>query len=124
MAGRARRIRTDLARQRIRILFRLSLDAARRGEYEYAKSLVDLIVRMSRANRARLPRRLKRSICKNCNIPLIPGVTARYRLRRDGARSWLVVRCALCGWIHRYPYKVRRRGEPEEKEGAGPAGQG
>ncbi len=122
MARHRRRMRLDLARQRIGILFGLSLDAVRRGEYEYARMLVGLIARISRANRARLPRRLKRRICKNCNIPLVPGVTARYRLRRDGARSWLVVRCLLCGWIHRYPYKVRRRGEPEEEKGAGQAG--
>ncbi|WP_460124540.1 ribonuclease P protein component 4 [Stetteria hydrogenophila] len=113
------------------ILYRLAVDAVRAGEVGYARMLTSLIRRIAERSRVRPPRWVKRGICKNCGAPLIPGVTARVRLRSQGGMSYRVVVCSLCGWIHRYPYKIRGRaprsrggheGERGEPEGGGEEG--
>ncbi len=107
MRGRARRRLVDLVRQRIDIAYRIAVDAARKGEWEYSSRLGSYIKRMSMATRVRMNRRVKRGLCKRCSIALIPGVTATVRTRSQGCFSYIIIRCRACGWIHRYPYKTR-----------------
>jgi len=114
---RSRRLLRDLVRQRSEILYSLAVEAVRAGDVEYARMLTSLIRRLSERNRVRLPRRLKRGICKNCGAPLLPGLTARVRLRSQGGMSYRVVVCELCGWIHRYPYKTRSTRASRKQEG-------
>lgn len=94
----------------LRGLHELAVEAARRGDYEYARMLTILTRRITERTRVRPPREVKRLVCRNCGVPLIPGVTARVRLRGQGGLSYVVVTCTVCGWLHRYPYKTRRRG--------------
>ncbi|MCE4620136.1 MAG: ribonuclease P Rpr2/Rpp21/SNM1 subunit [Desulfurococcales archaeon] len=112
----------DLVRQRIQILYQLAVEAAKRGDYEYASRLGGLIRELSSSTRTRIPRRIKRWMCKQCNIPLIPGVTATVRLRRQGKFSYLVIRCRHCGWIHRRPYKKGKGGRSGKLERTGEGG--
>ncbi len=107
---RRRNVR-DLVIQRSRILYRLALDYARRGDVEQARRLGERIIRLSLATRTRLPRSIRRGLCRRCHAPLIPGVTARVRLRRDGRSAYISVACLNCGWITRYRYKPERRAE-------------
>lgn len=104
-----KRIVKDLAIQRIQWLYKLSINAVRRNDTELARRYVDLILSISRKANVRLPKLIKHSICRNCNIPLIPGATAKVRLRSDGKSSWIIIKCLECGWIHRYPYKPRKK---------------
>jgi ribonuclease P protein subunit RPR2 len=98
----------DLVRQRYEIVFKLAVESLRRGDKEYARKLCTYIKEMAERTRVRIGP-LKRLICKNCHIPLIPGVTATIRLRSQSRRfAYRVVRCMECGYIHRYPYKIRR----------------
>lgn len=103
-----RRAYRDLVLQRIRYLFRLAVKSAKAGDVEYSRKVVKHMLRLSQATRVRAPRRIKRSVCKRCLSPLLPGVTSTVRLRSQGRFSYVVVRCRLCGWIKRYPYKPRR----------------
>jgi ribonuclease P protein subunit RPR2 len=99
----------DLVRQRYEIVFKLAVESLRRGDKEYARKLCAYIKEMAERTRVRVPRAIKRSICKNCYIPLIPGLTSTIRLRSQSRRfAYRVVRCKECGYIHRYPYKVHR----------------
>ncbi len=109
MASKSRRLLRDLAIQRINWLFKLSLDMVRRNNVELARRYVEILLAISHKANIRLPRTIKRSICKNCHIPLLPGVTASIRLVSDGKTSRIVVKCKYCGWIHRYPYKPRKK---------------
>jgi len=103
----------DLARQRIVLLYRMAVEAARRGDVGYARDLGGLAWEMYRSTRARIPRWLKRGLCRRCHAPLIPGVTARVRLRSQGRRfSYVTVTCLACGWTRRYPYKTGDRPAP------------
>jgi len=96
------------------ILYKLSVNAIKEGDVEYARRLGSLIRDLHERTRVKIPLYIKRGLCKNCNAPLIPGITARVRLRSQGNFSYIVVRCLVCGWIHRYPYKVgHRKGSPE-----------
>jgi len=96
----------DLVRQRYEAVFKLAVESLKRGDGEYARRLCTYMLDMAKATRVRIPRSIKRSICRNCHTPLIPGVTGTVRLRSQSRRfSYRVVRCTVCGYIHRYPYR-------------------
>ena len=101
----------DLVTQRIRILHNLAVEEVRRGNIDYARRLMQLAKRISEATRVRIPRRIKKGMCKHCYVPLVPGLTCTVRLRSQGKFSYIVVKCSKCGWIKRYPYKPRRDAE-------------
>ncbi len=62
-----------------------------------------------RSSRVKKPMFLKRNICRRCYIPLVYGRTASVRLKREGSFTRLVVRCSLCGYIHRYTIRRRKK---------------
>ncbi|MCE4600802.1 MAG: ribonuclease P Rpr2/Rpp21/SNM1 subunit [Desulfurococcales archaeon] len=114
---RSRAVLKDLVVQRIEILYEIAVQKAKEGDWDYAARLGSLIKEMSTTTRVRPPRWIKKALCKRCNLPLIPGVTASLRLRSQGRFSYIVIRCARCGWIHRRPYKKGgQRNAPEERE--------
>ncbi|MCE4609215.1 MAG: ribonuclease P Rpr2/Rpp21/SNM1 subunit [Desulfurococcales archaeon] len=109
------RIYRDLVRQRVHYLYKLAVEETEKGRLDYAASLGNYIKKLSKETGTRLPRDIKRSLCKNCGLPLIPGITSRVRLRTQGRFSYIVITCARCGWIHRYPYKAGRRNDGKHK---------
>ena len=104
----------DLVIQRMRILFRLGVEAVKRQEYDLSRRYAELIRLLAMRTRVRIPKGIKRWICKKCNVIMIPGLTARVRTRREGKTLRVVTTCLVCGWIHRYEF-VRRYGKSEEK---------
>ncbi|MEM1873448.1 MAG: ribonuclease P Rpr2/Rpp21/SNM1 subunit [Acidilobaceae archaeon] len=108
--SKVRRLLRDLVCQRAKIILSQAVEAARRGDYARARELGVYAVTLAMRAGVRLPRGLKRAICKNCRAPLIPGLTCTVRARSQSRRfSYLVVRCKLCGYIHRRPYKRYQR---------------
>jgi len=101
----------DIAVQRMYILFRLGVDAVKSGRIEYAKRYGYLIKRISMRNRVKIPRSIKRWICKNCCVVMVPGFNVRVRTRREGKTLRVVTTCLVCGWIHRYEFvRCRKSG--------------
>jgi len=98
----------DIALQRMQILFDNAVRSVRNGNIRFARRYCILIKKISMRNKVKIPRRIKRAICKNCFIPLIPGVTCRVRIKSEGKNSRIVVTCLVCGWIHRYRFKGPR----------------
>jgi len=90
----------DLARQRIRILLSLADNVVRRDQ-ELARRYVALALRLAAKARLRLPRDVRRRYCRRCKVPLIPGFTARVRIR-GRRQKHLVVTCLKCGYVRRY----------------------
>ncbi|BAN90176.1 ribonuclease P protein component 4 [Aeropyrum camini] len=91
-------------------LARWALELARRGLAEEARRVASQLFQLAASTRVRPPRTVKRMFCKSCRTPLVPGLTARVRLRSEGGLSYTVVTCLHCGWIHRYPYRKGPRG--------------
>ncbi len=104
-----RRIMRDIAIQRIRLLYKFALRESIRGDYDRVRRYVQIAMKISAKGRVRIPRSIKRRICKNCKIILVPGSTSVVRLRNDGKRSWIVERCLICGWIRRTTFKGGER---------------
>ena len=110
MARSARQLARRLAVSAVERLYSLAVEAARRGELELARELVARADEVRRTFKLRKPLFLRRGVCRNCGVPLVAGVTASYRLRRDGRVTRLVVTCLVCGYKHRYILRVRRGG--------------
>lgn len=103
--GRARKkkkaIIKDIAYQRIQLLLNLAEDEARQSHLEQSNRYAYLARKIGMRYRIRLPRELKRRICKRCNSYLLPGKTSRVRLKGVN----VTVTCLNCGNQMRYPYK-------------------
>ncbi len=93
-----------IAKERIVRLLKLAEEEARRGNYERASRYVWLARRIGMKYNVRIPRRLKRRICKGCLSFMIPGVNCRVRV----SRGRIVITCLRCGRVKRIPYKPRR----------------
>ena len=116
----SKEVARDIAIQAIYRLYSFAVEAARRGELDYARSLIREADEIRRLIRLRKPMVLRRGVCRNCGAPLVLGVTARVRLVRDGRVTRRVVTCLICGYRHRYIVRVRRpekHEEPLEAEG-------
>ncbi len=108
MPSKARRKLRDLAIQRIVYLYRLAVGRARSRDYGLARRYVELAIRIAHKARVKPPKYIRRGYCRRCRVPLVPGLTARYRVRSVGRRgSRVVVTCLLCGWMRRYMIKTR-----------------
>jgi ribonuclease P protein subunit RPR2 len=89
----------DMAFQRIQRLFELA-----RHEFkthpERSNRYVRLARRIAMRYRVRMPRELKRQMCKHCHAYLVQGVTARTRLQD----AYVTTTCLSCGKQMRLPF--------------------
>ena len=104
-----RRIIRDIAIQRIKLLYKYAVREVRKGNVRLAQRYMYIAKRIAGKAGIKVPRSIKRAVCKNCLTPLIPGITSRVRLKSEGKGSRIVVTCLICGWIHRYPYKLGKK---------------
>lgn len=95
----------DLALQRIKYLYSLAVEEARRARFMLARRYVELIIRYSHKARVKPPKYIRRGYCRRCRVPLIPGLTSRVRVRSRAGSSRVVVTCLQCGWMRRYVVK-------------------
>ncbi|MFH7903690.1 MAG: ribonuclease P protein component 4 [Candidatus Aenigmatarchaeota archaeon] len=95
----------QIAKERILILLDLARKKVKEGEYDLARRYVELARKIALRANFRL-KKLKRTFCKKCNIPLIFGLTARVRLNKY--HKTINVTCLLCGNVKRYPYKPKK----------------
>ncbi len=77
------------------------------GDVELARRLVAEAEEVRRVARLRKPRFLRLGVCKNCGVPLVPGLSARVRLHAEGRITRVSVTCLYCGYVRRM--HVRRR---------------
>lgn len=79
------------------------------GNYDYSRELNELIFRLSLKNKVKVPRNIKRNICKNCYVTLIPGITSTIRIRSQGKMHYLTIKCKQCGYIKRIPFNKNKK---------------
>jgi len=96
----------DIARQRMEILYEMASKLFEELP-ELAQRYIDLIRKISMKCRVRIPRHIKRRICKHCGTFLVPGVNCRVRLRTN-RYPHITITCFNCKRQIRYPYKVNR----------------
>lgn len=99
----------DLALQRSYLLYNMALERVRKGDYELARRYIEIMLKITSKANLKLPRRIKRNICRRCYIPLIPGLTLSVRIKSEGKGSRVVYKCLLCGWIRRFLIKTSKR---------------
>lgn len=62
----------------------------------YIKSMLEI----GRKTMTRLTPQMKKSICKKCFIPLIPGGTCKNSIKRGKNHKWLRIKCLSCNIGH------------------------
>jgi len=105
MDRKQQKIIKNIAKERIQILLDLAKKKVRESDYELARRYVELARKIGLRANFRL-RKLKRTFCKKCNIPLIIGLTARVRLNKN--HKTINITCLLCNTTRRIPYKPKR----------------
>lgn len=105
--GKKRPQTIEAARSRIRSLYDLSFEMTRKGDLQMARRYLELARKIGMRYTVRTPEDLKKATCKGCMIPLVPGITARYRQRGGNT----VITCLECGRIKRYSRKEKNAGE-------------
>ncbi|WP_373279935.1 ribonuclease P protein component 4 [Metallosphaera hakonensis] len=79
-------------------LIEMAMELAKRGDMDLSREYVNLALQYASKARVKIPLRYKRTFCRKCHTPLIPGITERRRIR-----SKILIRvCLTCGWIRRY----------------------
>ena len=84
-----------MALNRIKRLFEL---AEKRPEMQ--QRYIELAVKISKRTNTRIPKELKRKICKKCYRLLLPGA----KVRLSPTRKTIEYRC-VCGAVRRFRYK-------------------
>ena len=92
----------SLGEQRVLTLTALADEAARAGRDDRARRYVDLSLRICGKARVGMPDGFR--YCKECLLPLIPGVNCTVRLT-----GHKVVSACRCGEIWRRPYLKEQR---------------
>ena len=105
----SRRLQYQIAREAFFELINFSISEAKKGNISIASEVGKLAFKVARKNRLKIPLEVKRAFCRRCYVPLIPGLTAKVRIRRKGELV-KVVSCLNCGYVRRYPVK-RDEGE-------------
>lgn len=93
-----------LAEERIAQLVALAGEAGRAGRWDRAHRYAEIAHLLSLKHELGTPAALRGRVCRACRAFLVPGATARVRLR-EGKR---VTTCLRCGAVRRRPY----HGEP------------
>ncbi|MDI6639784.1 MAG: ribonuclease P protein component 4 [Methanocellales archaeon] len=89
----------DMARQRIERLFELAGQEFD-GHPDRSNRYVQLARQIGMRHNVRIPKELKRRMCRHCHSYLVPGSNAQVRLRG----MYVVVTCLICERQMRYPY--------------------
>jgi ribonuclease P protein subunit RPR2 len=88
----------QIGNERIRILIVLADKAVREGKDDRATRYVALAKQIGMKTRTNVPSDFK--YCKECSLPMIPGINCTVRLTEHK----IVSTCAKCGTIKRMPY--------------------
>lgn len=91
-----------IARERVRNLFNLARNVFKERP-ELAHRYAGLARRIAMRYNIRLPKTLKRHICKKCHRYLMPGSNCQVRARRD--QGAVIIKCLECGHVMRFPYR-------------------
>lgn len=90
------------------MLYLEAVKQLRLNRLDRARRYVEIGLRLLAKAKARKPMPYRRWVCKNCGLPLVPGLSATVRVRGDRRYVILVRRCVICGWVSRLPMPRKR----------------
>lgn len=90
-----------IAKERIEHLFQLAESEALAGDIGYASRHIQLARKIGMRYNVRIPKELKRRMCRGCHGYLLPGKTGRHRTQSGKA----ITTCLACGHVTRKPVK-------------------
>jgi len=93
----------EIGSDRIDRLLALSEKAVREGRDDRARRYIEIARGISGKTRVKMPK--DRRFCKNCLLPMVPGVNCTVRL----SNHKVCVRCDACGEVRRTPYIKEQR---------------
>ena len=93
----------EIGEQRIAILLDQSENAVKAGRNDRAKRYVELARAVSGKTQVPMPK--DRKYCKNCHLPMMPGINCTIRL----SNHKVCMRCDNCGEVKRLPYIREQR---------------
>lgn len=73
-----------------------------------ADRYVEIARKLSMKSRIRIPKVYKFFICRGCKRILLPGKTARFRIKKRGRISMIVVTCLRCKHVYRRIVEKRK----------------
>jgi ribonuclease P protein subunit RPR2 len=94
MPANKRLIASEIARERIDILFNLARVRAQ-TDAGMSKEYVRHIKRLGTHSRMKLPKEVKNGVCKKCDAVLIPGLSAKVRIA--SSKRYVAYKCLSCG---------------------------
>ena len=89
---------SKVAEERIRALFK---EAESSKDRKLCDRYVKIARKISLKTKTKLPKELKKRICKHCEKYLVPGENCRIRL----SKGKMVYYCLNCRHFMRFPYK-------------------
>ncbi len=92
----------EIALERIERLFSLAYLELKEGNEERSNRYIELARKIGMRYRLKIPKHLKMWMCKKCHSFLLPGKTARIRLRSK--RRYITTTCLKCNHHMRRPY--------------------
>ena len=93
----------EIGEERITKLLDLSEDAVRAGRDDRARRYVEIARSISGKTQVMMPK--DRKYCKNCHLPMMPGVNCSVRL----SNHKVCMTCDVCGEVRRIPYIREQR---------------
>ena len=94
-----------IAQERIEILFSLA-EKEFTAYPERAQRHIAMAKKIALRFNVRIPRELRRKMCKKCHSFLKPGTNATVRTART--KQAVIVRCGVCGHVMRFPYRQEK----------------
>ena len=92
-----------IARKRIEILFEQAKRVVKE-DVDLANRYVELARKIAMRFNLKLPRKYRRMVCRKCKKFLLPGTTAKTRIKR----RTVYIHCSFCGHINRYPLTEKK----------------
>ena len=101
------KLRKKIVLEHINVMLQTALEQARKGRLNIAEKLGLLARKLARSTGVKIPRYWKFFFCRKCKTFLIPGVTARIRVRSK-REPHIVIYCYKCKNFKRIPIKRRQ----------------
>ena len=95
-----------IAKERIKRLLEMAEEKAK-TEPVYSKKYSSMAIKIGMRYNIRLSKEAKRSICKGCNLYLIPGINCTGRT--NSKQVSVIITCKNCGQIRRFPYRKEKK---------------